>query len=243
LFFEAVIELVYLYLKLLTVYRLIQLDSSTHSSSMADADGTKPVEAVINPPATSENVVITNESKPAVELPEKLEPPVADTEPVNPEHIAVDPTIPTTVPVEGPLSNGLAWPELSDDHVLSKFLIKLPEILTATSHNEVYGVTLKATSAGSTPDFHTLLILQKFLRANQNDLPKAEEQLTKTLKWRKEFDPTKAAIEVFKKDKFNGLGYITVVPAKDKQSSQVVTTWNIYGAVKDYEKTFVPVEE
>jgi hypothetical protein len=210
---------------------------------MVDAHSSKPVEAVINPPATSEDVVPTDDSKPAVEIREKIEPAVTTEEPVNPEQIAVDPTIPTTAPVEPPLSNGLAWPKLSDDHVLSKFLIQLPEILTATSHNEVYGVTLKATTAGSTPDFHTLLILQKFLRANQNDLAKAEEQLTKTLKWRKEFDPTKAASEVFKRDKFDGLGYITVVPAKDEHSTPVVTTWNIYGAVKDYEKTFVPVEE
>lgn len=78
--------------------------------------------------------------------------------------------------------------------------------------------------------------MQKFLRANANDLPKAEEQLLSTLKWRKEFDPVKAASETFPKDKFEGLGYVTEIDGG-------IVTWNIYGAVKDYEKTFVPVDE
>jgi len=79
------------------------------------------------------------------------------------------------------------WPALEADHPLSQLLSKLPAILEETAYDEVYGITL--APAGS---FQTKLILQKFLRANANDLEKAIEQLTKALKWRKEFQPLKA---------------------------------------------------
>jgi phosphatidylinositol transfer protein SFH5 len=139
-------------------------------------------------------------------------------------------------------SSGPTWPELEDDHPLAKLLAKLPELLKTSEHDEVYGVTLKTKTDSGKPDFHTLLILQKFLRANQNDLDKAVDQLLKTLEWRKEFNPIKAVNETFSKDKFAGLGYVTESSAEEKLTKQIVT-WNIYGAVKDYEKTFVPLEE
>jgi hypothetical protein len=63
------------------------------------------------------------------------------------------------------------------------------------------------------------------------------------LTWRKEFNPKKAAVDVFKEDRFEGLRYITVVPVDCENPTPAGTTWNIYGAVKEYEKTFVPVEE
>jgi hypothetical protein len=118
------------------------------------------------------------------------------------------------------------WPTLKEDEPLAKLLAKLPEILKTSDYSEIYGVTLVPGH-----DFPTLLILQKFLRANQNDLAKAEEQLLKTLQWRKEFNPLAAVKESFAKEKFEGLGYVTTTGSK-------VVTWNIYGAVKDYEKTF-----
>jgi hypothetical protein len=125
---------------------------------------------------------------------------------------------------------------------LSKLLAKLPELLSTSGHDEVYGVKLKAKTDSGELDFHTLLILQKFLRANQNDLDKAVDQLLKTLEWRKEFNPITAMNETFSKDKFAGLGYVTESTLQDKSTKQIVT-WNIYGAVKDYEKTFVPLDE
>jgi hypothetical protein len=119
-----------------------------------------------------------------------------------------------------PSHTGASWPELSADHPLSEFLAGLPDILKKAEYDEVYGINLKPKAAEGSGDFYTLLILQKFLRANKNELDPAKQQLSKTLAWRKEYRPDKALSETFKTEK-----------------------WNIYGAVKDYEKTFVPLEE
>jgi hypothetical protein len=138
-------------------------------------------------------------------------------------------------------SDGVArWPALALDHPLSKFLAELPKILETTDHSEVYGVPLVAGS--ELPDFHTLLILQKFLRANANDLEKAKVQLLGTLEWRKEFNPLKATEEIFPAKKFGGLGYVTEIDSKEGKGKDIVT-WNIYGAVKDYGETFLPLDE
>lgn len=126
------------------------------------------------------------------------------------------------------------WPELTPEHPLSKFLALLPAILDTAGHTEIYGINLDA--AGS---FHTKLILQKFLRANSNDVEKAKEQLLKALTWRKEFQPEKCLEDKFPQDKFAGLGYVTVlekVPGSVNEKD--ICTWNIYGAVKDNKKTF-----
>jgi phosphatidylinositol transfer protein SFH5 len=131
-----------------------------------------------------------------------------------------------------------AWPELAADHPLSKLSADLPTILEKAGYDEVYGLRL----SDATP-FHTKLILQKFLRANANDLDKAKEQLLGTLKWRKEFQPLKTVEEEHSKDKFGGLGYITVlssVPGSSNEKDAV--TFNIYGAVKDNQKTFGDIE-
>ena len=135
-------------------------------------------------------------------------------------------------------STGPAWPELAADHPLSKLSADLPTILENAGYDEVYG--LKLSDATS---FHTKLILQKFLRANANDLTKAKEQLLGTLKWRKEFQPLKAVEEEHSKDKFGGLGYVIVlssVPGSPNEKD--VATFNIYGAVKDNQKTFGDIE-
>jgi hypothetical protein len=126
------------------------------------------------------------------------------------------------------------WPAIDAQHPLSKFLELLPGILEEADYNEIYGVTLRSEG-----DFHTKLILQKFLRANANDLDKAKDQLSKTLKWRKEFQPLKVKDEVFSQKKFGGLGYITKltnVPGSKNESD--VATFNIYGAVESNKETF-----
>ncbi|KAI9757774.1 MAG: Non-classical phosphatidylinositol transfer protein (PITP) [Chaenotheca gracillima] len=91
------------------------------------------------------------------------------------------------------------------------------------------------------PPFHTLLILQKFLRANENDVEKAATQLTSTLKWRKEFGVKKIVEEErFDERIYGGLGYVTVIPRQggEKEGWKEVVTWNIYGAVQDKKATF-----
>ena len=84
------------------------------------------------------------------------------------------------------------------------------------------------------------MILQKFLRANANDLFGAKTQLTNALNWRKSYQPAKAVDEVFNSTKFGGLGFVTTIKgAKETKNDVDVATFNIYGAVgKDTKTTF-----
>jgi hypothetical protein len=126
------------------------------------------------------------------------------------------------------------WPELAADHPLAKFYASFEAIVKEADHAEVYGITLSTSSP-----FHTKLILQKFLRANQNYLDKAKEHLLLTLKWRKEFDPIKAMNETYSKERFDGLGYVLEVEGvPGSENKKDIATFNIYGAVKDKKATF-----
>lgn len=165
-------------------------------------------------------------------------------EPLNIHTVAPPTTTITTTTEETPSktqqpSTEPSWPELSVEHPLRKLQERLSATLSATGYNEIWGVRL---SAHAPIPFSTTLVLQKFLRANANDVDKAAQQLQATLAWRKEFQPLKAAEEeVFDEDRFGGLGYITLI--EDGQDGvgkrdAVVVTWNIYGAVKDPKKTF-----
>lgn len=84
------------------------------------------------------------------------------------------------------------------------------------------------------------MILQKFLRANVNDLAKAKTQLTEVLKWRKSYKPLEAKDEVFDATKFGGLGFVTTIKgAKETKNDEDVAIFNIYGvAAKDPKKIF-----
>ncbi|KAF2445133.1 CRAL/TRIO domain-containing protein [Karstenula rhodostoma CBS 690.94] len=127
-----------------------------------------------------------------------------------------------------------SWPETPAEHPLTSFFGQIEALIKEAAHDEVYGVILSPSN-----EFHTKLILQKFLRANQNDLDKAKQQLLDTLKWRKEFDPAKAASEMFEKSRFEGLGWILRVEGVPESTNKSdVVTFNIYGAVKDNKKTF-----
>ncbi|KAF2262614.1 phosphatidylinositol transfer protein SFH5 [Lojkania enalia] len=126
------------------------------------------------------------------------------------------------------------WPETTTDHPLTTFFEFVPELTEQAAYNEVYGIILSKTNP-----FHTKLILQKFLRANSNDLSKAKDQLLDTLKWRKEFQPSKAANEKHDPERFAGLGYILDLEnVPDSANKKDIVTFNIYGAVKDNKKTF-----
>jgi phosphatidylinositol transfer protein SFH5 len=147
---------------------------------------------------------------------------------------------PATAHAPTSTASGPIWPELSDDHPLANLFSQIEEITKEAAHDEVYGITLSPTNA-----FQTKLILQKFLRANHNDLDKARTQLLETLKWRKEFDPLKATEETFSKHRFQGLGYIVSlenVPESYSVNGKDVVTFNVYGAVKDFKGTFGDVD-
>jgi len=84
------------------------------------------------------------------------------------------------------------WPDLADNHPLFQLHGKLDSILAEASHDEMYGINLSTASP-----FHRNLILQKFLRANSNDVSKASSQLLSALKWRKSYNPTSTVQETF----------------------------------------------
>jgi hypothetical protein len=135
-------------------------------------------------------------------------------------------------------TGGPFWPETAPDHPLTKFYDAFEGLVAEAQHAEVYGIQLSKANP-----FHTKLILQKFLRANQNDLDKAKQQLLETLKWRKEFDPVKAVSESFDKTKFGGLGYVLEVEGvPESKNAKDIATFNIYGAVKDKKATFGDLE-
>ncbi|KAG9205014.1 Non-classical phosphatidylinositol transfer protein (PITP) [Epicoccum nigrum] len=144
---------------------------------------------------------------------------------------------PVAATTDGSAAPG-TWPQTAADHPLTKFYDTVDELIQQSGHDEIYGIKLAKSN-----EFHTKLILQKFLRANANDLEKAKEQLLETLKWRKEFDPTKAASEAFDKTKFDGLGYIIEVEGvPESENKKDIVTFNIYGAVKDNKATFGDLE-
>ena len=133
---------------------------------------------------------------------------------------------------------GPAWPPLDDNHPLASFASSLPEMLKEAEWNEVYGIDLETGSA-----FHRNLILQKFLRANADNLERAKSQLLDTLKWRKSFQPLKAKDDLFSNVKFGGLGYVTMLQGVPHSSNQhSVATFNIYGAAKNNKETFGDLE-
>jgi hypothetical protein len=188
------------------------------------------VEAAAAPPAPIENAKVTNGSDAKdAPAPPAAEETKADEKPSKPEAPAA--TTPST--------GGPTWPEIGDDHPISLLLKELPALLKETEYDEVYGIKLDPTGP-----FHTKLILQKFLRGNANDVEKAKEQLKGTLKWRKDFGPSKAMEETFPKERFGGLGYVTVlegVPGSPNKTD--ICTFNIYGAVKNNEATFGNIDE
>lgn len=76
----------------------------------------------------------------------------------------------------------------------------------------------------------TLIILQKFLRANAGNVELAKTQLEGALKWRKEYQPRKAMEEIFDGEKFRGLGYVMRVKgAKGTGNEEDVVAFNVYG--------------
>ncbi|KAF3089358.1 Non-classical phosphatidylinositol transfer protein (PITP), variant 2 [Orbilia oligospora] len=127
------------------------------------------------------------------------------------------------------------WGPISPN--LAAFYRRLPEILEKSKHSEVYSVQLTYVEGSTEPTFGTLLILQKFLRANSDNIEKAVEQLSASLAWRAEKKPLDSLAAEHDRSAYEGLGYVQVLPETGE-----VLTWNIYGAVTDYKKTFANLD-
>ena len=100
---------------------------------------------------------------------------------------------------------------------IDEVLSRLPSITAKAGHNELYNIDI--TQADSAP---VKLIVGKYLRARNNNVEEACKAIEETLIWRKEFQPRKAAYEEQHGDKFDGIGYNTVL-------GDDVVVWNIYG--------------
>jgi hypothetical protein len=75
-------------------------------------------------------------------------------------------------------------------------------------YSKIYGIEL----SNHTSHIPTTIVLQKFLRANNNHLDEAKAQLTQALTWRKRVRPLQLLEETeFDDAKFGGLGYVTVL--------------------------------
>ncbi|KAI0473371.1 CRAL/TRIO domain-containing protein [Xylariaceae sp. FL0804] len=123
-------------------------------------------------------------------------------------------------------------------------LQELWKVAQAHSHPEIWGVTL-ADPASHVP---SQIVLQKYLNANDGDVLKARDQLTKTLDWRADMKPLDLIQQTFSATKFGGLGYITEYAAdkeelKGKPEAREIFTWNVYGNVKSIDETFGKLDE
>jgi hypothetical protein len=134
-----------------------------------------------------------------------------------------------------PATGAAAATTPAGDKPLDKLNARLPDILAATGHPEMWGVELQG--AGHVP---TQVVLQKFLRANAGDVAAAEKQLRDALAWRKETQPLALVEAAYDKAKFADLGFVTVHKGGERET---VFTWNIYGSVKDNKATFGDVKE
>ncbi|KAI0905497.1 CRAL-TRIO domain-containing protein [Ustulina deusta] len=117
---------------------------------------------------------------------------------------------------------------------------------TAKAHEypEIWGVTL----ADPSTHIPSQIVLQKYLNANDGDVAKAKDQLTKTLDWRQKTQPLELIKQTFSKEKFGGLGYVSTYSTEEKggaekDKAREIFTWNIYGNVKSIDVTFGNLDE
>lgn len=92
----------------------------------------------------------------------------------------------------------------------------VPGILEKTGHSEVWGVEL-ADPATHIP---TQIVLQKYLNANDGSVASAKDQLTKTLEWRAKMKPREMIKAKYNKEKFGGLGFVTVYAADAESNAE-----------------------
>ncbi|SPQ24834.1 edfbee27-c516-4382-a4dc-9c1dfa4326f5 [Thermothielavioides terrestris] len=185
-------------------------------------------------PATKEEAPATQEEAPATtteaDKAAQVEAPATTTETDVPASSEPKPAAAATATTTGTTDTTVPAP-----------IAQLWALAKASGHPEIWGVTL-ADPADHVP---TRIILQKYLNANDGDLSKAKDQLSKTLEWRAKMKPLDLVRKVFSKAKFDGLGYVTKYAQEGSTEPEGVEvfTWNIYGAVKSIDDTFGKLEE
>ncbi|KAK0724941.1 CRAL-TRIO domain-containing protein [Lasiosphaeris hirsuta] len=194
-----------------------------------------PVESAIAPEVSETPKVPAAETVPVVEagpiVAEPVSAPIA-TPAAGAEEVVGAPGNPAAAEEE----KAPAVPELAP-------IAQLWNVALENGHPEIWGVTL------ADPETHipTQIVLQKYLNANDGDIVKAKDQLTKTLEWRAKTKPLELIKKAFAKVKFEGLGFVTTYAGEGEASAEPedkeVFTWNIYGGVKSIEETFGNLEE
>jgi hypothetical protein len=110
---------------------------------------------------------------------------------------------------------------------LKELFTHLPAIISSTGHSEIWGVEL----TDPTTSIPTQIVLQKYLNANDQDVSRAKDQLTESLEWRAKMKPLELAKAKYSKEKFGGLGYVTVYETEGQNStepeSKEIFTWYI----------------
>jgi hypothetical protein len=110
---------------------------------------------------------------------------------------------------------------------LKDLFTHLPAIISSTNHSEIWGVELTDPST-SIP---TQIILQKYLNANDQDVSRAKDQLTRSLTWRAKIKPLELTKAKYSKEKFGGLGYVTVyeggVEKSTEPEAKEIFTWYV----------------
>jgi hypothetical protein len=160
------------------------------------------------------------------DVPETAPEPISKDAPETASEAAPDATVAPAAP---------AAPETP----LTKLTARVPDILKKADHTEMWGVELAGEEKLAAAPAQ--VVLQKYLRANNDDVAAAEKQLTSALEWRKKMQPLELIDETFDKKKFGNLGYVTT--HKNEKGEETVITWNVYGAVKDNKTTFGDVTE
>lgn len=150
-------------------------------------------------------------------------------EPAN--HVSTTSTLENPASVEKPSSSVSAG--------VSELWDKTQSVV-ADVHPEIWGVTL------TNPSEHipSQIILQKYLNANDQDVIRALDQLSRTLAWRAKMKPLELLRRRFSPAKFKGLGFVSKYGDDSATPERTeVFTWNIYGGVKSVDETFGDLEE
>ena len=129
--------------------------------------------------------------------------------------------------------------ELKDDEAekLAKLISSIPDILSKVDnpeYDEIFGHRINTSDKQYVNEAIRNEILLKFLAADAYDLDLAIKRIIRTLNWRNEFQPLSAAFDETFDDELNELGVVT-----DFLKSKLhVTTWNLYGNLKNPKKIF-----
>lgn len=124
---------------------------------------------------------------------------------------------------------------------LETLINEIPNILSKLKnpgYDEIFGYRINVIGTEFVDETIRNEILYKFLAAEEFNVDKTVERLVKTLDWRNEFRPLSAAY----KEKFDtdleDLGVITKFEGEDVKTNLSVTTWNLYGKLKNPKKIF-----